>query len=250
MSVRTGVDDTSPVRECKFAPVDLKSVTADGTFTGYASLFGEPDLAGDVVMPGAFAASLAERGAGIKMLFQHDPAEPIGVWLDIREDDTGLFVRGRLMEEVARAREILSLMRAGVLDGLSIGFRTVTAHTDPETGHRVLDHVDLWEISVVTFPMLPNARVGHARTGDARIGDARIGQVKTVGPDRRPTEREFERWLRRDAGLTRREARLVIARGFRALPPREAVGASEARLARAIARAARVMTKPPRRVRP
>lgn len=229
------MDNRMPERECKFAPVDLKSVASDGTFTGYASLFGEPDLAGDVVMPGAFASSLEERGTpGIKMLFQHDPAEPIGVWLDIREDDTGLFVRGRLMEEVARAREILSLMRAGVLDGLSIGFRTVTARTDPETGHRILDHVDLWEISVVTFPMLP---------------DARIGQIKTVGPHRRPTEREFERWLRRDAGLTRREARLVIARGFRALPPREAVVASEARLVRAIARATRAITNPPQRVR-
>ena len=161
MSNRPAKADAPPLRECKFAPVAPKAVAADGTFTGYASWFGKPDLAGDVVMPGAFAASLEDRGkAGIKMLFQHDPAEPIGVWLDIREDDTGLFVRGRLMEEVARAREILSLVRAGALDGLSIGFRTVTAHTDPETGHRILNHVDLWEISIVTFPMLPNARIG------------------------------------------------------------------------------------------
>jgi Escherichia/Staphylococcus phage prohead protease len=148
----------------KFAPCDLKSVEADGTFTGYASLFNEVDLGQDLVMPGAFRDSLRLRGArGVKLLFQHDPNEPIGVWLELAEDARGLFARGRLMPEVTRAREVLSLMRAGALDGLSIGFRTVKGRTDPATGVRRLHAIDLWEISVVTFPMLPEARVSAVK---------------------------------------------------------------------------------------
>lgn len=149
-----------PEREVKFARADLTRVEADGAFSGYASIFGKVDLGRDIVMPGAFAESLAKRGVnGIKLLFQHDPNEPIGVWETIREDGKGLWVKGRLMTEVARAREVLSLMRAGALDGLSIGFRTVEGRKDPTSGVRRLHKIDLWEISVVTFPMLPEARV-------------------------------------------------------------------------------------------
>ena len=155
------------VTETKFARAALSRVDEDGTFAGYASLFGKADLGRDVVMPGAFRASLARRGAaGVKMLFQHDPNQPIGVWSEIREDGAGLFVRGRLTTGVARAREVLSLMRAGALDGLSIGYRTVRARTDRKTGVRTLVEVDLWEISVVTFPMLPEARIAQVKAGD------------------------------------------------------------------------------------
>jgi uncharacterized protein len=92
-----------PKLQTKFAAAELTGVEADGTFAGYASLFGESDLNRDVVMQGAFSKSIAKRGpAGIRMLFQHDPAAPIGVWLDVREDARGLFVRGRLMTEVRR----------------------------------------------------------------------------------------------------------------------------------------------------
>jgi HK97 family phage prohead protease len=139
-------------------------VEADGTFSGYASLFGEADLNRDVVMPGAFVASLSRRGVGgVRMLFQHDPAAPIGAWREIREDSRGLFVRGRLTTEATRAREVLALMRAGAVDGLSIGFRIVRGRTDAKTGVRRLFEVDLWEISVVTFPMLPAARVTRVK---------------------------------------------------------------------------------------
>jgi HK97 family phage prohead protease len=95
----------------------------------------------------------------IPMLFQHDPAEPVGVWLDLREDARGLYARGRLIPEVARARELLSLLRAGAIDGLSIGFRTVKGRIDPKTRVRSLLAADLWEISIVTFPLLAGARV-------------------------------------------------------------------------------------------
>jgi HK97 family phage prohead protease len=136
------------------------TITADGMVEGYASLFGEIDQARDMVMPGAFADSLKRRGVRrVPMLFQHDPAEPIGVWLDLHEDTRGLYARGRLIPEVVRARELLALLKAGTTDGLSIGFRTVKGRVDPKTRIRKLEAIDLWEISIVTFPLLPGARV-------------------------------------------------------------------------------------------
>jgi len=153
--------------ETKSVACDLKAVEADGSFTGYASRFGIVDLGRDLVLPGAFRDSLAQRGTrGIKLLFQHDPAEPIGVWLELREDAHGLFVRGRVLPEVERGREVLALMRAGALDGLSIGFRTVEGRTDSKTGVRRLSKIDLWEISVVTFPMQPEARIAAVKHFD------------------------------------------------------------------------------------
>lgn len=136
----------------------------DGGFEGYASLFNRPDLGGDVVLPGAFRDSLRQRGArGIRMLYQHDPAEPVGVWTHMEEDMHGLFVRGRLATDVRRAREILALMRAGALDGLSIGFRAISARREAKAGPRRLARIDLWEISIVTFPLLPGARVTQVK---------------------------------------------------------------------------------------
>ena len=148
----------------KFASLSLSKLSGDGSFSGYASLFGEVDLAKDRIERGAFAASLAERGAaGVRMLYQHDPAEPIGSWKIIREDARGLYVEGLLSPGVARAREVHALMKTGALDGLSIGFRTVRAKRDPATGVRRILEADLWEISVVTFPMLPSARVSNVK---------------------------------------------------------------------------------------
>ncbi len=153
-----------PTAQSVFRP--RTSVAADGSIEGYASLFGEADQARDMVMPGAFAQTLRTRGLRrIPMLFQHDPAEPVGVWLELREDQRGLFARGKLIPEVARARELLALLREGASDGLSIGFKTVKARIDPKTRIRKLDHVDLWEISIVTFPLLPGARVRAVKEG-------------------------------------------------------------------------------------
>ena len=151
-------------RESKFLPLPPSHIGLDGTFEGYASLFRVADLGRDIVEQGAFRESLVRRGpAGIKMLWQHDPAEPIGRWTTLIEDQRGLFVRGRLSLAVARAREIHALMREGAVDGLSIGFRPEKARTEPRTGLRRLERVDLWEISIVTFPMLPQARVSAVK---------------------------------------------------------------------------------------
>jgi len=136
------------------------SIFPDGSVEGYASLFGEIDQSRDMVMPGAFTQSLKLRGARkVPMLFQHDASEPIGIWLDLKEDWRGLRVQGRLIPEVVRARELLALLREGAADGLSIGFKTVKARVDPKTRIRKLHQIDLWEISIVTFPLLPGARV-------------------------------------------------------------------------------------------
>ncbi len=130
--------------------------------SGYASLFGKADQGGDVVQTGAYAASLAtlaEKGGRVKMLWQHDPAQPIGVWDEVREDAAGLYVKGRILRDVKKGREAAALIEAGAIDGLSIGYRTVRA-TKNTTGGRLLSELELWEVSLVTFPMLPDARVG------------------------------------------------------------------------------------------
>jgi uncharacterized protein len=158
-------DSLAPLsREVKFAGAPLSHVEVDGTFEGYASLFGVVDLGKDLVEAGAFKDSVARRGAaGVKLLWSHDPGEPIGHWEIIREDVLGLKVRGRLNLDVARAREVHSLMKSGAIDGLSIGFKTVEARRDPRSGIRRLQKIDLWEVSLVTFPMLPQARVSAVK---------------------------------------------------------------------------------------
>lgn len=173
----------SPAPETKRAPAPVPTVSAAGRFEGYASLFGREDLSGDVVEAGAFRRSLAERGAaGVKLLFQHDPHEPVGRWLEIAEDRTGLRVVGELVTGTRRGREVMSLMRLGLVDGLSIGFRTVRSRTGPGGGVRRLLEIDLWEISIVTFPMLPGARLRAAKTArpplaaDAATLVARLGR--------------------------------------------------------------------------
>ncbi len=125
---------------------------------GYASLFDQRDLASDLVRRGAFAASLLTRGApGIRMLFQHQASEPIGVWDSIREDVRGLYVRGRLFAEGPVGRTATALVGRGAVDGLSIGFRTLRERKS-EKGRELLE-IELWEVSIVTFPMLPQARL-------------------------------------------------------------------------------------------
>lgn len=148
--------------EHKFCRFETEVHVTDGfRIEGYASRFGACDQGGDVVQRGAYARSLkalaAERRA-VKMLWQHDPAQPIGIWDEVREDDGGLYVKGRLLESVEKGREAAALIAAGALDGLSIGYRTVKAVKN-DRGQRLLTELELWEVSLVTFPMLPSARV-------------------------------------------------------------------------------------------
>lgn len=161
--------------ETKHLTLELKGLSEEGRFSGYASLFGQADLGKDVIERGAFAASLKSRGAaGIRMLYQHDPAEPLGRWLTIREDARGLYVEGQLARGVARAEEVHRLMKSGALDGLSIGFQTVRSRREAKTGMRRILAADLWEISVVTFPMLPAARVSEVKDVHAALARQRL----------------------------------------------------------------------------
>ena len=155
--------------ELKFAggaPV----LTEGSVIEGYGSLFGVTDQGGDAVAPGAFGASLERlraKGDKVRMLWQHDPAKPIGVWDEVREDGKGLWVRGRLLPDVALAREAAALIAAGAIDGLSIGYRTIRAERN-RAGRRLLKEVELWEVSLVTFPMLPEAKVGRKDADELR----------------------------------------------------------------------------------
>lgn len=179
-----------------------KEPDADGLFEGYASTFGNVDNGMDVVARGAFQKSLGARK--VRMLWQHDMTQPIGVWDSIEETERGLYVKGRIAKDVQRGREAMALMRMGALDSMSIGFVTKQASQEGNGSIRRLDEVDLFEISLVTFPMNEKATVVD---------------VKSL-----TTEREFERFLR-DAGYSRKEATAIALHGFKGLTDgqREAV---------------------------
>lgn len=146
-----------------------------GRFAGYASVFDKLDESGDIVMPGAFRKSLGKRGRErIRLLFQHDPKEPVGIWENIAEDGFGLWAEGRLVPGVPRADALRRLIEKRAVDGLSIGFRTVRATREPASGHRKLWQIDLWEISIVTFPMMDAARIAPGAKLPER--DARLAR--------------------------------------------------------------------------
>lgn len=171
--------------ETKFCRLGEGLALRDGCrIEGYASVFGVADQGGDIVLGGAYRASLARlKAAGrcVKMLWQHDPAQPIGVWEEIAEDAHGLKVKGRILSEVEKGREAVALLAAGAIDGLSIGYRTVTAERDAK-GQRLLREVELWEVSLVTFPMLPEARV--AAKGESPA-DAALRELAAAFEDAR-----------------------------------------------------------------
>jgi HK97 family phage prohead protease len=205
--------------------LSLKDLNEEGTFEGYGSVFGVVDSYNEVVMPGAFKASLKEHKKNKtwpKMLWQHRSAEPIGVYETLEEDDVGLFVKGKLLLEVQRARETHVLLKHGALDGLSIGYVPVKEKWEPlqEDGPNVLKlfELDLWEVSPVTFPA---------------NGKARVSDVKSIA-DRIQTIREFEDFLRDVGGFSCERAKVLASRGFKALAREEPESTEE--LASAITR--------------
>ena len=185
---------------------EVKLQAENGCFEGYASVFGVVDSARDRVAPGAFARSLAEmkaQGRLPPLLWQHDTAQPIGAWREMYEDGHGLFVKGDLfVGEIARAREAYKLMQEQVVNGLSIGYRVRQSHRDQKSGVRVITDVDLLEVSMVTFPANDSARIMRVKSAFAS------GQT--------PSEREFEAFLR-DAGLSRKQAKGLLADGYKSL---------------------------------
>lgn len=143
---------------------------------GWAAIYDEPDLKGDIVAPGAFAASLGRAGPEhVKMLSQHDNEKPIGRWLALEERARGLYAIGEITKATQAGREIAHLIEEGILDGLSIGFNTVRAR-ETKRGRRIVEAA-LWEISIVTFPMAPHARLTKpfAASDEAAIAEFAAG---------------------------------------------------------------------------
>jgi HK97 family phage prohead protease len=135
-----------------YSHLTTKAVTcsdAPGQFSGYASMFNIEDHAGDIIVPGAFSRTLSKNST-VKMLWQHDPEEPIGYFTELREDKQGLFVRGQILLDVERGKEAYTLIKKGALDGLSIGFHAKDYFYEGQK--RCITDLDLWEISIVTFP--------------------------------------------------------------------------------------------------
>ena len=184
---------------------------ATGEFEGYGSTFlGEPDSVGDIVMPGAYADSLKEhaaRGSMPKMFWQHDPHQPIGKWLDAKEDDKGLVMRGRLNMGVQRGKEAYELLKAGDIDGLSIGYH-IRKHTeDKDRGVWLLEKVDLFEVSVVSIGANRNATIDTASVKAERLAAELIDRLKAGD---RLTEREFEQMLKGSLGLSNSQAERAV----------------------------------------
>ncbi len=217
---------TCNLRELKFATDEAQAMS----FTGYGAVFGNVDSYGDVIEAGAFSKFLADVKAGDQpwpaMLSQHggwqmsaEDMTPIGVWTDFAEDGHGLKVTGQLAD-TPRGREMYALMKMGprpAIDGMSIGYiaKEWEPRSKPEEPKRKLKRIDLIEVSLVTRPA---------------NGKARVESVKNDW-----TERDFERLLTRDAGLSRSEALVVINQGFKSLIAMRDAGSSElAELAQAL----------------
>lgn len=186
-------------------PFDIKRASIDdaGEFTGYASCYGGVDSYGDTITANAYAASLERhKTAGTRpaLLFSHDPAQPLGSWLDMREDSRGLLVRGKLTLAVDRAREAHALMKDGAL-GLSIGYSVIDSEPGPKPGTRILKAVELFEVSLVALPADPNAKI--------------------LGVKSFQSIREFEAAAQDALGLSPREAKRLATGGFASLMRRE-----------------------------
>ena len=138
---------------------EIKTMHADGTFEGYASVFNNIDSHHDRVHPGAFKTSIKSRDKPVQLLWQHQWSQPIGVITSLFEDARGLYVKAKLLLDVAQAREAYSLMKAGVVRGLSIGYSVKRSRRNPDSGVRELLDLNLWEISLVTMPANEAAQV-------------------------------------------------------------------------------------------
>lgn len=186
-------------------PLEIKSVDENGTFSGYGSVFHNEDSYGDVVRPGAFKASLekwAQKGRLPPMLWQHDRRAPIGVFTKMQEDEKGLYVEGRLLiEDIPQARAAYALLKEKALGGMSIGYREILIEQDHQEKITNLLELDLWEVSIVTFP------ANEAATVDS---------VKADFSDGLPDLPEFEKFLR-DAGFSKAQATAIASHGLRQL---------------------------------
>lgn len=161
---------------------EIKSEKQEGLISGYASIFGVLDEQGDRVMNGAFQKSLSQwrsKGRLPKMLWQHDPKHPIGQWTKIEEDEKGLYVEGKLLLDLQKGREAYALLKEGIIEGLSIGYRVQEALKSSQNHERLLSQLDLHEVSLVTFAANPNAHVMHVK-GNHHYEDSLINRLQRL----------------------------------------------------------------------
>jgi len=197
------VDDMEEEKQAEKESIEIKSSIKAyddededknyGTFEGYGSVFGNKDLGNDVIESGAFTKSLKRRKPqNVKLLYQHKSDMPIGVFDEIREDDHGLVVKGRLALKTQAGAEAYELLKMGALDGLSIGFRVNPKEVsyDKRGNKRIIKEVDLMEVSLVTFPMNPRATVRSVKGEEISI-------------------REWENGMRDAFSLSRSEAKMA-----------------------------------------
>lgn len=187
-------------REVRSYALQIKATGDDGSVEGYGSVFGVRDNYDDVIAAGAFVDSLkAHKAAGTMpaMLWQHDSDEPIGIWTEMVEDDKGLRIKGKLALDVTKGKEAYSLLKLGALNGLSIGFISKQWSYDRETEVRTLTEIDLWEVSLVTFPANQKARVTNVKSSDEMA-----------------TPKDAERILR-DAGFSKSDSTAFVSRVMR-----------------------------------
>ena len=185
---------------------EIKAVSDDGLFSGYASVFDNVDSYGDIVRKGAFVESISEWEAKGKMppiLWNHDPSDPIGIYTKMQEDGKGLYVEGKLLiDDVPRARQTHALMKAGVIDGLSIGYRVKEYLYNVDEEVTDLIKLSLREVSIVTFPANPETRIEAVKS---RLDAGEL-----------PTLPEFEKFLR-EAGFSKSQATAIAGHGLRKL---------------------------------
>lgn len=184
---------------------ELKAVQEDGFFSGYGAVFGNVDWYNDVILPGAFKASLEKWQSKNKMppvLWNHNDSEPIGVYTQIYEDEKGLFVEGKLLiDDVPRAKSTYALLKAGAIDGLSIGYSTKKANQQGN-GVRELIEVDVGEISIVTQPANDRSLITSVKN---KLEDGEL-----------PTLPEFEKFLR-ESGFSKSQSTAIASKGLRSL---------------------------------
>lgn len=204
----------------KDATFDIKEVTDSGTFAGYGNVYGVVDQGDDIVMPGTFAGSLADWSAKGRMpalLWQHNSRQPIGAYTAMKEDAVGLYVEGKLAMKTQQGAEAYELMKMGAISGLSIGFQSRTDSYDNKTGVRTISKGDLWECSLVTFPMNDQSRVSAVKTIEE------IGNLAGA-----------ESYLREVGGVSRSEAKAIVSR-ILSIARREAVPVDNSKELQALA---------------
>ena len=192
--------DAAGGREVRSFALQIKATGDDGTVEGYGSVFGVRDNYDDVIAKGAFMDSLkSHKAAGTMpaMLWQHDADKPIGVWTEMVEDEKGLRIKGQLAMETVKGKEAHSLLKMGALNGLSIGFMSKEWAYDRDTEVRTLTAIDLWEVSLVTFPANEKARVTNVKSADEMA-----------------TPKDAEKALR-DAGFSKSDATAFVSRVMR-----------------------------------